>query len=146
MRNYQLYLIEDVFARHYFGREQMFFQLFKEYETSDGELREILARQIHFITKPIPTLRLHQIIHQQLNKLDGYHNKQGTYYVEKNGIVSVAKLNINDRMLTVESYGGYDAETIFFEVLRKCEHSFLAIDLLRHHYGWLKPIKERKFV
>lgn len=38
MRTYQLYLIDEPFASHYFGREQMFYQLFKEYEQATGTI------------------------------------------------------------------------------------------------------------
>jgi hypothetical protein len=146
MRVYQLYLIEDEFANHYFGRERMFFDLFLESETAVGELNIVLQRQIQYITKPIPALRLHQMIHQQLSKLRGYLAQNGSYFVELAGKTSNARLTIEDKFLTVAADGSYEAEAIFFEVLRKCETSFLAIDMENHRYGWLKPIKERKFV
>lgn len=146
MRVYQLYLIEDEFANHYFGRERMFFELFLESKQSFGELKMIVNRQIQYITKPIPALRIHQMIHQQLSKLKGYCVGNGSYLVELAGKTSNAKLVIEDGFVLVEADGSYEAEAIFFEVLRKCESSFLAIDIEHHRYGWLKPIKERKFV
>lgn len=145
MRAYQLYLIEDEFASHYFGRERMFFQLFKEYEQSSGEMKSILSKQIEFVTKPIPGLKLHQYIHQQLQKKKGFLTEKSAYYIEM-GKRSRAKLEVFDRCLVLEAAGSYEAETVFFEVLRKSESSFLAVDLKHHCYGWLKPIKERKFV
>ncbi len=145
MRAYQLYLIEEEFASHYFGREKMFFQLFQEYEESSGALKSILAKQIQYITKPIPGLKLHQYVNQQLYRKNDFLVKKGAYYI-KMGKRSNAKLEVNDQSLILEASGNYDAETIFFEVLRKSESSFLAIDLEHHRYGWLKPIKERKFV
>ena len=36
MRTYQIYLIEDEFAHHYFGRERLFFNLFLEYIQTTG--------------------------------------------------------------------------------------------------------------
>jgi hypothetical protein len=146
MRVYQLYLIEDEFANHYFGRERMFFDLFFESKNTFGELNLILQKQIQYITKPIPALRIHQMIHQQLSKMKGYLAQNGSYYVELAGKTSNARLKIEDKYVTVEADGSYEAEAIFFEVLRKCETSFLAIDVEHHRYGWLKPIKERKFV
>jgi hypothetical protein len=145
MRAYQLYLIEEEFATHYFGRERMFFQLFDEFEKSNGYLKNILLKQIQFITKPIPALRLHQYLNQQLYHQKGFLYENGTYYLEM-GKRSRARLEIKDKCLILEASGSYEAETIFFEVLRKAESSFLAIDLKHHRYGWLKPIKERKFV
>jgi hypothetical protein len=146
VRVYQLYLIEDEFANHYFGRERMFFDLFLEGKQSYGELKTIINNQIQYITKPIPALRIHQMIHQQLSKMRGYYFENGTYKVELAGKTSNARLRIEDGFVLVEADGSYEAEAVFFEVLRKCETSFLAIDIEHHRYGWLKPIKERKFV
>jgi hypothetical protein len=146
VRVYQLYLIEDEFAIHYFGRERMFFELFLGSKYSFGELGTIIKKQIQYITKPIPSLRIHQKIHQQLAKMKGYSADNGSYMVELTGKRSNARLIIEDGYVTVEAEGSYEAEAIFFEVLRKCEPSFLAIDFEHHRYGWLKPIKERKFV
>ncbi|XJZ28604.1 sporulation inhibitor of replication protein SirA [Bacillota bacterium Lsc_1132] len=146
MRKYQLYLIEDEFAAHYFGREQMFYQLFQEYQFATGELKMIIKKQIHYITKPLHALKIHQLIQQQLGKLRGLQYDQGTYTIDLNGKQSRAELEIHGNLITVESSGSYEAETIFFEVLRKCEPSFLAIDFEHQRFGWLKPIKERKFV
>ncbi|MFE8695076.1 sporulation inhibitor of replication protein SirA [Cytobacillus sp. FJAT-53684] len=145
MRAYQLYLIEEEFASHYVGREKMFFQLFQEFEESSGALKSILSKQIQFITKPIPGLKLHQYINQHLYRKNDFLAKKGAYYI-KVGKKSNAKLEVKDQSLILEASGNYDAEAIFFEVLRKSESFFLAIDLKHHRYGWLKPIKERKFV
>lgn len=145
MRVYQLYLIEEEFASHYFGRERMFFQLFQEYEKSSGELNLILGKQIQYITKPIPGLKLRQYINQQLYRKQNFRSRKGLYYIET-GKRSKASLELFDQSLVIEACGNYDAETVFFEVLRKSESSFLAIDIRHHRYGWLKPIKERKFV
>jgi hypothetical protein len=145
VRNYQIYLIEEEFAAHYFGRERMFFQLFQEFEYSVGEIKSILSKQIHYITRPIPNLRLNQFIHQQLQTKKDFRSENSAYYIEQ-GIRSTAKLELFDRHLILQATGSYDAETVFFEVLRKSEEAFLAIDLYNERFGWLKPIKERKFV
>lgn len=145
MRDYQIYLIEDEFATHYFGRERMFYELFEEYENTAGKLNKIIAKQIQYITKPIPGLRLHQNIHLEMQqKMNFKMDKSGNYIID--GKKSSAALTIHDRYLSIEARGNYDAETMFFEVLRKYEGSFLAIDMEHGRYGWLKPIKERKFV
>lgn len=146
VRNYQLYLIEDEFAVHYFGRERMFFFLFQEYESSDGELKMITENQINYITKPLQILKIKQMIQKQLGKLKGFKNEHGTYILELSGKPSRANLEVYENMIRIISSGSYEAETAFFEVLRKCESSFLAIDLDHYRFGWLKPIKERKYV
>jgi hypothetical protein len=147
MRSYQLYLIKDEIASHYVGRERMFYQLFKEHSSANGELQSIISRQIEYLTKPLPVLRIHQLLYQQLSKHKGFKVEQGMYYLKTNKLQSTAVLKVlNDRTLLVESDGSLEAETIFFEVLRKIETSFMAVDIDSSRYGWLKPIKERKFV
>lgn len=146
MRTYQLYLIEDEFASHYFGRERMFYELFQDSERYQGELKKIIDKQIDYITKPIPCLQIHKLLLQKLSKYKDFQNKNGTYYIERNGSFSAAQLEVFDRYILVHAKGSYDSETIFFEVLRRSETSFLAIDFMHQRYGWLNPIKERKFV
>jgi hypothetical protein len=146
VRTYQLYLIEDEFASHYFGREKMFYQLFQEIDHLEGELKMIVKKQINYITKSIPSLHIHKLLHQRLGKSKDFQIKNGTYYIEKSGSGNLAQLEVFDRFILVQAKGGYDSETVFFEVLRQCETSFLAIDFNHQRFGWLKPIKERKFV
>jgi hypothetical protein len=147
MRSYQLYLIKDEIAGHYFGKERLFYHLFKDYSKATGEMQTIISRQINYLTQPLPVLRLHQCIFQQLSKYKGFQVERGVYYLSENKTQSTAVLKVlNERTLLVEGTGSLEAETMFFEVLRKCESSFLAVDLQSNLCGWLKPIKERKFV
>ena len=145
MRNYQLYLIVEEFASHYFGREKMFFRLFQEHEEAVGEFKYILEDQVHFITRPIQTLKIHQVLEKQLQKIKTLHVNNGIYYIEI-GSRSFAKLEIHERFMNLKASGDYEAETIFFEILRKIESSFLAIDFENFCCSWLKPIKETNFV
>lgn len=146
VRKYQLYLIEDEFATHYFGRERLFFQLFKEHQKANGELKFITQRQISYITKKVEVLKIHQLIQKQLGKIKGFKAEHGAYSIELSGKLSSAKVEVFQDLITIDAQGSYEAETAFFEVLRKCESSFLALDLEHQRYGWLKPIKERKFI
>lgn len=146
VRKYQLYLIEDEFATHYFGRERLFFQLFKEHQKANGELKFITQKQISYITKKVEVLKIHQLIQKQLGKIKGFKAEHGAYSIELSGKLSTAKLEVFQDLITIDAQGSYEAETAFFEVLRKCESSFLALDLEHQRYGWLKPIKERKFI
>lgn len=146
MRKYQLYLIEDEFAAHYFGRERLFYQLFQEHQMADGELKFITKKQISYITKRVEALKIHQLIQKQLGRIKGFKAEHGSYLIELSGKLSTAKLEVFQELITVEAEGSYEAETAFFEVLRKCEASFLALDLDHQRYGWLKPIKERKLI
>ncbi|NRD79063.1 sporulation inhibitor of replication protein SirA [Bacillus sp. BRMEA1] len=146
MRRYQLYLIEDEFAAHFFGRERLFYKLFREHEHAYGELKFITDKQIAYITKQIEVLKMHKLIQKQLGKMKGFKADRGAYLLKLSGKLSTAKLEIFQEFIIVESEGSYEAETVFFEVLRKSEASFLAMDLEHQRYGWLKPIKERKYV
>jgi hypothetical protein len=146
VRKYQLYLIEDEFAAHYFGRERLFFQLFQEHQNAIGELKFITKKQISYITKRVEVLKIHQLIQKQFGKIKGFRAEHGAYSIELSGKLSTAKLEVFQELITVDAQGSYEAETAFFEVLRKCESSFLALDLDHQNYGWLKPIKERKFI
>lgn len=146
VRKYQLYLIEDEFATHYFGRERLFFQLFLEHQKANGELKFITQKQISYITKKVEVLKIHQLIQKQLGKIKGFKAEHGAYSIELSGKLSTAKLEVFQDLITIDAQGSYEAETAFFEVLRKCESSFLALDLEHQRYGWLKPIKERKFI
>jgi hypothetical protein len=146
VRNYQLYLIEDEFAAHYFGKERMFFQLFQEHEQSTGEFKDITQKQINYITKRMQVLKIHQMIQKQLGKVRGFTEDHGTYMMELSGKLSSAYLRVFENKLEVKAKGTLEAETVFFEVLRKSEASFLAIDLEHFRFGWLKPYKERKLI
>lgn len=123
----------------------MFLRLFKEYEESKGDMQTILLKQIYYITNSIPSIRLHQYLQQQLQKMKGFYMDQGVYVIEY-GRNSLARLRVYERYLSLEAQGSYEAETCFFELLRKNEGTYLAIDINDDRCGWLKPIKERKFV
>jgi hypothetical protein len=146
MRNYQIYLIEEEFAHHYFGREKIFFNLFLEYTNSSGNLKGILQKQIEYITRPIPTTFIQQTLDRRLLIKQDTSYKDGVYFIEKKLRDSRAALQLNSKYLVLHSEGDLEAETTFFECIRKCESSFLAIDFTNKRCGWLKPIKERKFV
>lgn len=145
MRTYQLYLIDEGFASHYFGKERLIFQLFKEHEEAFGELKSIFKKQIDFITKPINGFRIQHFLQQNLQKNKFFNYESGIYYLDM-GKKGFAQLEMKEDYMILQAKGQYDAETAFFEVLRKAEASFLAIDLQNRHCGWLKPIKERKFI
>ena len=124
---------------------ECFFSYFKNTKKLSVKIKSILNEQIHFITRPIQTLKIQQVIVQILQRNKTLHDHNGTYYIEI-GSRSFAKLEIHERYIEIKSSGDYEAETIFFEVLRKIESSFLAIDFENYRCRWLKPIKETKYV
>lgn len=147
MRRYQLYLIKEKIAIHYNGRERLFYNLFSDHtKTDDGQpLKEILQKQVDFITLPISKWMIENQLYAALQRNKSFQYKDGVFYIE-NGNLSSASLMIKDDYLYIEADGYYDAESIFFEIIRKHEPSFLAIDIENDRFGWLKPIKERNFV
>ncbi|PLS16781.1 sporulation inhibitor of replication protein SirA [Bacillus sp. M6-12] len=146
MRNYLIYLIEEEFARHYYGREKLFFNLFLEHNVATGIKKDILQKQIEFVTKPIPTLHIQNLFEQLSVGRKDFSFQKGVYYIEKKNGRSKATLTLHQKHLAIKAEGNFEAETSFFESIRKCEPCFLALDLENRRYGWLKPIKERKFV
>ncbi|MEK4871627.1 MULTISPECIES: sporulation inhibitor of replication protein SirA [Bacillaceae] len=147
MRRYQLYLIKEKIAIHYNGRERLFYNLFSDHtKTDDGQpLKEILQKQVDFITLPISKWMIENQLYAALQRNKSFQYKDGVFYIE-NGNLSSASLMMKDDYLYIEADGYYDAESIFFEIIRKHEPSFLAIDIENDRFGWLKPIKERNFV
>lgn len=148
VRHYYIYLIEEEFASHYFGRESKIYHLFQDFywTTVRSNLVDTLEKQIHYITKPIPHLFIHQLLNTHLVNRSDYSNTHHIHKIELKRNRGNATLIVKDRYLELSSDGSYEAETIFFEVLRKFDPKFLAMDLQGERYGWLNPIKERNFV
>ncbi|MCM3364869.1 sporulation inhibitor of replication protein SirA [Niallia sp. MER TA 168] len=146
MRRYQLYLIKEKVAIHYNGRERLFYNLFSDHtKTDDEQLKRILQKQVDFITLPISKWMMENQLYADLQQNKSFQLKDGVFYID-NGNLSKASLTVEENYLSIEADGYYDAESIFFEIIRKHEPSFLAIDVENGRFGWLKPIKERNFV
>ncbi|MGE6259226.1 sporulation inhibitor of replication protein SirA [Heyndrickxia sporothermodurans] len=146
MRTYQIYLIEDEVAEYYYGRERMFFDLFAEYTFVTGSLKQIIRKQIEYITKPMPVLHIHYLLGQALSRKKDVFIEDNYYRYGENDLFNGVELFIDDYMLRLNAWGNYDIEAAFLEVLRKFDGRLLAIDLEHEQFGWLKPIKERKYV
>ncbi|MCR2820616.1 sporulation inhibitor of replication protein SirA [Lederbergia panacisoli] len=145
MRIYLIYLIEDEFADFFYGRESKFIELFIAERRLRGNRKEIVQKQIKYITKPLPYLDLHKhLAHSVENK--EFYIKGKVYCANNTGLHEGAELVIGERCLQLKAWGSYASESIFFEVLRKFNGRFLAMDIENDQYGWVKPIKERKFV
>lgn len=146
MRQYEIYLIEEEFASHYFGRESKIYQLFMDYNLTNSKKKILLRSQIHCITKKIPSLIIHQLLEAKLRNRQDYCVTQHIHQIEVSNGRGKAELAIHDRFISIKASGTYEAETTFFEILRKYSSCFLAMDYVHNRYGWLNPIKMRKFV
>lgn len=145
MRTYFIYLIKDEFADYFYGRESRFYQLFSGSHSSDGELKEIIQRQINYITEPLPYLDLHKLFSRFVQNHHIYI-KGKVYCTGKAKESDGAELAIEEEWLQLNAWGGFESETIFFEILRKFEGHFFAVDIHNERYGWIKPVKERKYI
>jgi len=148
MRTYIIYLIEKQFANHFYGREHMFYNLFYDYEETEGEDKRILRRQIMCVTKRIPASLFSSYMDEKINSKQGCFEENGVYYIRKNrnGAVSEASLGFRNHSLILHASGSYESETIFFEWLRQWNPYFLALDTGEGRCAWLRPIKQPKFI
>jgi hypothetical protein len=144
LRHYYIYLMEQEVAAIYFGQESKLFQLFSEVQQANQNHRNILQRQIDYVTRSITNYNVGQVLHNALHHRSDYRAEYDLHYIEMPN--SEAKLRIHDGFITLFSNGSYESETIFFEVLRKIEPCFLAMDFNYERYGWLNPIKEIQFI
>ncbi|MBM6618344.1 sporulation inhibitor of replication protein SirA [Bacillus suaedaesalsae] len=146
MREYTIFWIEEEFAYHYFGREGMFYRLFKEVHELPQQNDSILTKQMEYITKSIPGIHINQFIEIEMSKNGNYEvTKEGHCLTLQNG-KSKARLFVNERSIMLVGVGNYEAEMIFFDLLRKWDSRFLAIDFVQKRFGWISPVKQRKFV
>jgi hypothetical protein len=147
MRRYRIYWLEEEFANHYFGRERMFYRLFLELKSERSqEMKSILQKQVQYITKSIPIFHIQQFIEMELKGMQGYQLTEKGHVIEVKDGSSYACLTVSDQSINLIGTGRYEAEMLFFDVLRKWDSRFLAIDFEQARYGWLSPIKQRKFV
>ncbi|NEU29272.1 sporulation inhibitor of replication protein SirA [bacterium LRH843] len=144
MRNYELFIIEESVARHYFGQESKLFYLFVEYEKAKGSQKELIQKQIDYITKPIPVLLLQKKLKKAFMYTEGYKHVKNNHVIQLAGCDAKAELVIGPGSIYLTSFGdsSYEVESMFFEILRKCEPTFFAIAVDEHRYGWLRPVKQ----
>ena len=71
---------------------------------------------------------------------------QETFVLEYPHKKSRASIKLTNRCITIEGDGNVDAETAFFEVLRKLDPSFLSVNYVTHEFWWCLALKTRKFV
>lgn len=133
-----------MFVQHYYGRERIFYQLFSEWEASSGELHDIISKQVNYITRPIPYLPTQRLLQHEIIKIEGATWVDSVATIER--IDSGATLVLNEKWMTLNAWGHDESEYVFFEILRRNMGQLLAIDIQNERFGWLKPIKQRKFI
>lgn len=149
MRHYHIYLLKEDVAFDYFGKEFLIFNLFLEkLKETNVDRIELLEKQIEYITKPLSVIEINHYIEKALLVEAQFKVKttQFIYNCNRSRVQSFAKLEISDRYMKLSSEGSYDAETACFETLRKYHPCFFAMDFENKHFGWLNPIKQKRYV
>lgn len=145
LRFYHIYWIKDEFAFYFYGREKVFYHLFYDWMYSNGEYKGILDLQVQYITEELPVMQLYRLIRQNLSRQKGFTVEGNTYRIEsteKNG----STLEIQSTKMLLKASGSYDSEMLFFESLKNFNGRLLALDFNNGRFGWVKPLKERKYV
>ncbi|MFN7250733.1 MAG: sporulation inhibitor of replication protein SirA [Anaerobacillus sp.] len=146
MRHYYIYLLKPEIATSYFGKEWLIYQLFVDGETVKGELRTLVEKQIKYISGTIPTLKVKKYLEKTLKSRTDFYVLNDHFYLDNKALDSKAVLKDHGSMLTVTASGSYQAETIFFEVLRQINPAFFAMDFENRNYGWLNPVKQVNYI
>ncbi|MDX5476546.1 MAG: sporulation inhibitor of replication protein SirA [Bacillaceae bacterium] len=145
MRHFHIYLIEEEVAKQYYGREAKIYQLFQEYE-QNIKLKPLISKQIDFITQTIPAFKLQKVMESNLKNRNDYEGQMYKHSIWLPNSRSAASISIFETYIELTATGSFEAETIFFEILRKENPFYMAIDIRSERFGWLFPIKQRKFV
>ncbi|MFY4773992.1 sporulation inhibitor of replication protein SirA [Metabacillus sp. RGM 3146] len=148
MRHFYVYLIEEEFASHYFGRELKMFSLFKEFQWTSYQdpSYAIIKKQVSYVTRDIPVQKINQLLETHLYYRKDYQRIGQIHKLELKGNKGSATLIVKNHYIEINSIGSVEAETNFYEILRNFDPCFLAMDFQAGKYGWLNPVKERKFV
>jgi hypothetical protein len=142
MREFYIYLITKEVAHTYYGKENKLFQLFLEEQRAIGITKEILRKQISYVTSVLSTSQLEEHFWEQLNGKYEWRFEGHSYRIDcKN---STARLEMNENNLHLYSFGNFEAETVIFETLRRFEPYFLGMDFQEKKFGWLSPFKLNK--
>ncbi|SFD00532.1 Protein of unknown function [Bacillus sp. 491mf] len=143
MRAYELYLIREDITKAYFGREFLLFDLFARFAQSRSlSEKKVLYKQMKYITLPLQVMKLHYKMEQALRTYGTYERNGYMHTVSNENVYGEVRIKSQHiRMYTSENV---ELETAIFEVLRKCEMTFLAMDYENKQYGWLNPLKQAR--
>ncbi|WP_273850467.1 sporulation inhibitor of replication protein SirA [Guptibacillus spartinae] len=147
MRHYEMYSVKQQISAHYAGKEHLLFQLFLERKRAvQTEEKDLLGKQVAFITDPVAEEELNTYLANELGGFRTYEYKNAGHRLSIKQSKSDASLFVRSEKMNIYASGGTEAETVFFEVIRKLTPSFFAIDFQSGRYGWLNPIKQQKLV
>ncbi|WP_242143464.1 MULTISPECIES: sporulation inhibitor of replication protein SirA [unclassified Bacillus cereus group] len=143
MKTYELYLIQEDIAKTYFGRESLLFDLFVRFSESESlSEKKVLYKQMMYITTPLQVIKIHHKLEQALHHLGKYNRTYHTHMLYIGA--EYGEIIVKPQYIRMNTSGNVSMETTFFEVLRKCELTFLAMDYENKKYGWLNPLKQAR--
>lgn len=143
MKMYELYLIQEDIAKAYFGREFLLFDLFSRFSTSQSlSEKKVLYKQMMYITTPLQVIKIHHKLEQALCGLGKYNRTHRTHMLYQGK--EYGEVTVKSQYIQMNTSGSRSIEATFFEVLRKCELTFLAMDYEEKQYGWLNPLKQAR--
>ncbi|WP_020061988.1 sporulation inhibitor of replication protein SirA [Bacillus sp. 123MFChir2] len=141
MRTYELYLIREDITKAYFGREFLLFDLFARFAQSRSlSEKKVLYKQMKYITLPLQVMKLHHKMEQALRTYGEYERNGYMHMVSNKN--AYGEVRIKSQYIRMHASENVELETAIFEVLRKCELTFLAMDYESKQYGWLNPLKQ----
>ncbi|WP_371017410.1 sporulation inhibitor of replication protein SirA [Pseudalkalibacillus sp. JSM 102089] len=147
MRHYEMYFVKQHIAEQYAGKEHLLYQLFLERKRAiQADQKELLEKQVAFITEPVEEEELNTCLVNELGGFRTYEFKNEGHRLCIKQSKSDASLFVRSEKINIYASGSNEAETVFFEVIRKLTPSFFAIDFQSGRYGWLNPIKQQKLV
>ncbi|WKB34737.1 sporulation inhibitor of replication protein SirA [Terrilactibacillus sp. S3-3] len=98
MRQYEIYLIEDEIARHYFGTEWKLYDLFLESkQVEEGKLKHVIQKQIRYVIRPIPLQKVEGHLMSKCRRLPGYKADRHRHTVNDPGDDSFARLELRQK-------------------------------------------------
>lgn len=93
-----------------------------------------------YITMPLQVMKIHHKLEQALRVLGKYDRTHHTHTLYTGA--EYGEIMVKPHYIRMNTSGNVSMETTFFEVLRKCELTFLAMDYENTKYGWLNPLKQ----
>ncbi len=148
MAKYSLFIFDEDVAHRYYGKEAKLYHLFVEHHKATGSFKELIGKQIDYITKPIPVLRLQQQLNSAFQAEKRYSCSGNRHTLKGRSRGTKVELVLEKEAVYLTSSGndGMEEEMMFFEVLRKSEPTFFAVSFDKEQYGWLKPFKRDMFL
>jgi Sporulation inhibitor of replication protein SirA len=147
MIEHWIYWMNHEIAAHYANRTEKIVELFREYSDAKAPQKELIARQIRYITEPIPSALIDEALHKQFGRRLDYRSEKSIYMIQTRKAEDEATLILQNRrlMLMVEN----NEETVvsqMFEALSTITPHFLAVDFRFNGAQWIaQKIEKRKF-